>query len=468
MSKKKKKQKPHKTSPGFKTIKFKQLVPEIALMTPFIMFDYGEHNNNTIAKSSIRQDMEAFIISHRQADSQNRIRQLMTTMENDIVPFFNNTAAAFINSHECDKDLNIYDNQSKINTQADILDFTEYEDADHKKDILAAAIDRLAQLQPDETDISLLWSTNEYIRIHYSPSTDYLVRRIGYNNEAKAVTYEIIGLEHRILVNDKVITIPSFIAEIMTGLTNEKNIETSVDLDGDDSNITCNKDIVQWISIKHASQFISGTTPSNYIFPVFAVTKLSFVSEYDEFVNTCTNRIFNTNNFENKSAYRTKPLFKTIYQELTANLFGNPSDHVAYLRQKMSIAIACIIMTNVMLTSEKLSSTRKGSKDTTVTYVASENKQDVTKHKTRHLGRIKITSEKKPSAPSMKKIIRYSTAEWSRRGFVRHYKSGKTVFVKPTTVKRKCIDISGTEKAVNTTEYIIHSDSENPAKNSPA
>lgn len=468
MSKKKKKQKPHKTSLDFKTIKFKQLEPEIALMTPFIMFDYGEHDNNIIANSNIRKEMEDFIASRMHTFSQNRLQLLMATMKNDVIPFFNNTAATFINSHECDKNLNIYDNQSKINTQADILDFTEYENTDHKKDILAAAIDRLTQLQPDETDISLLWSTNEYVHIRYSPSTDYLVKRIGYNNEAKAVTYEIIGLEHRILFNDEIITIPAFIAEIMVGLTNEKNIETSVDLDGDDSNIACNKDIVQWIGIKHASQLISGTTPSNFIFPVFAVTKLSFISEYDEFMNTCTNRIFNSNNFENKSAYRTKPLFRMTYQQSTANLFGKSSDHVAYLRQKISIAIACIIMTNVMLASDKLSSTRKESNNAAITYVASENKQAVTKRKTRHLGRIKITSEKRPSAPSMKKIIRYSTAEWSRRGFTRHYKSGKTVFIKPTTVKRRCIDISNTEKTVKTTEYIIHSENENTAKNSPA
>lgn len=463
MAKKKKKQKPHKTSLNFKTIKFDETKPELALMTPFTMFDYGEHDNKIVVKSGIRELIGEFEHTHHL--NNNQMKTLMSTIENEIISFFDIITMRFIECHECDDDLNIYNVSSKINTHADILDFTEYEETDSKKDILSAAMNHLALMQPDETDISLLWSTNEYIHIRYSPSVEYAIKRLGYDDKSKSVSYEIIGLEHRLFDESKTFTIPSFIAEIMVGLINEKNIETSVNLDyADDINVACNKEIIQWIGIKHASQLISGIPSTNFVFPAFAITKLSYAPRYTEFANTYINRLCYSEQHNDKNIGPSKSIIKRMIQMATVNVLGNSTNNFAYLRQKVSIAIACIVLTNAMLSTEKLSSPQKTSHKTIVTYATSENKQPDAKRKTRHLGKIKISSEKRPSVPTMRKIINYSMAEWSRRGFTRHYKNGKTVFIKPTTVKRRCIDITTTEKAIKQTEYIIHSENNSQQK----
>lgn len=57
----------------------------------------------------------------------------------------------------------------------------------------------------------------------------------------------------------------------------------------------------------------------------------------------------------------------------------------------------------------------------------------------RTVGTMQIQSEKPPKIPTEKSIVKYSIASWPTRGFIRHYKSGKTVYVKPSVHHRKCL-----------------------------
>lgn len=55
---------------------------------------------------------------------------------------------------------------------------------------------------------------------------------------------------------------------------------------------------------------------------------------------------------------------------------------------------------------------------------------------------ITVLSSEKPRRPSAKSIAKYKTLIWQTRGHVRHYKNGKTVYIKPYTCRRKNIDTS--------------------------
>ena len=55
---------------------------------------------------------------------------------------------------------------------------------------------------------------------------------------------------------------------------------------------------------------------------------------------------------------------------------------------------------------------------------------------------ITVLSSEKPRRPSAKSIAKYKTLIWQTRGHIRHYKNGKTVYIKPYTCRRKNIDTS--------------------------
>lgn len=57
--------------------------------------------------------------------------------------------------------------------------------------------------------------------------------------------------------------------------------------------------------------------------------------------------------------------------------------------------------------------------------------------KQRIVGTVRIVSDKPPRAPGPATVKNYKLSEWTRRGHVRHCKSGKTVYVRPTTAKRR-------------------------------
>ena len=52
---------------------------------------------------------------------------------------------------------------------------------------------------------------------------------------------------------------------------------------------------------------------------------------------------------------------------------------------------------------------------------------------------IRFSSVKAPRKPSMRTLVQYHTAAWSVKGHVRHYKSGKTVYIQPSVRRRQAL-----------------------------
>lgn len=69
------------------------------------------------------------------------------------------------------------------------------------------------------------------------------------------------------------------------------------------------------------------------------------------------------------------------------------------------------------------------------------------KRRTRTVGPIAIKSVSVPRMPTQKTITRYSVASWACRGHMRHYKSGKTVYIQPTVRHRHALKKEGQEPA---------------------
>lgn len=102
------------------------------------------------------------------------------------------------------------------------------------------------------------------------------------------------------------------------------------------------------------------------------------------------------------------------------------------------IFVYCIVTTNYMLSQHKPTRGKRPSgKRNKKTIVINNGNQPTKLFRT--VGPIHFISEKPPKKPSNETVIHYKTASWSRRAHTRHYKNGKTVFVKESKPHRKCL-----------------------------
>lgn len=69
--------------------------------------------------------------------------------------------------------------------------------------------------------------------------------------------------------------------------------------------------------------------------------------------------------------------------------------------------------------------------------------------KTRCVGALRVQSKNVPRKPCFETVVTYKVAKWTVRGHVRHYKSGKDVYIKPGTRTRKALE--GSDKVTATT-----------------
>ena len=107
--------------------------------------------------------------------------------------------------------------------------------------------------------------------------------------------------------------------------------------------------------------------------------------------------------------------------------------------QNITCFVTSILITNYMLMKNKPRAVRgkKGSGGKVTCIPAPENERK--KQIVRRVGDvISIKSAKMPRRPTGETIRKYKVAAWNSRGHVRHYKSGKTVYVRPSVHHRKC------------------------------
>lgn len=70
--------------------------------------------------------------------------------------------------------------------------------------------------------------------------------------------------------------------------------------------------------------------------------------------------------------------------------------------------------------------------------------------KVRTIGPVSIRSRSVPHAPTKKSVVKYTMESWNRRGHMRHYKSGKVVYIKPTTPHRHALKNTESKPAPTT------------------
>lgn len=126
----------------------------------------------------------------------------------------------------------------------------------------------------------------------------------------------------------------------------------------------------------------------------------------------------------------------------------------------LSEFLTAISFTNMILQNQKRDKTINNPSKNSVTNKITEKDENTayTKNPERIVHKINlitITSTKKPKCPSKKSIANYRLTSWLTRGHMRHYKSGKTIYIKPSVHNRKkLIDIKKDDNRPKQTIYI--------------
>lgn len=444
------------------------------LMVPSVLFGDKEHSGTEMPDSAIKRNLQ----DDMSYNSRERVKldELFEEKEHSLSALFVTSMQSYMSAHPIsdmtNDNLNIFTDSAAINTTADILDFTQYES---QSNILSDAMTKLRDRNIN--DLSILWTTQEYVRIKYSKTIEYVVRRLGYDSKKQCIDYEIIEYENRLIYKNIAAVIPVFIADIAVSLCQYNNVPVlpETDVEGNIIQDDLNKEMILWSSVQNMQSLIKSDEFHEYIYPKMILKKTSTIEDVVKFIKRYVRTIENTHP-DSKDTTSARYVFEHVFNNVAIDIFDDilpgPDEthdidksylkqYTYYLRQKMSISFACIVIANAMLAENKLSNTVEKPAGSMPKHMIAEkntiiNKTDM--RKIRHLGKIRIISEKKPSTPTMQKIIRYSLSEWQRQGFIRHYKNGKTVNIMPTTVHRKCVDANKLSKAEpKSTEYIIHS-----------
>lgn len=100
--------------------------------------------------------------------------------------------------------------------------------------------------------------------------------------------------------------------------------------------------------------------------------------------------------------------------------------------------IVNMCLVNDLLERERPRAARSATtKKAEATFELDQDRQD--ERKVRTISMVKFTSKSVPRMPTEKSVIKYNVASWNTRGHLRHYKSGKTVYVRPSVHHRKAL-----------------------------
>ena len=164
------------------------------------------------------------------------------------------------------------------------------------------------------------------------------------------------------------------------------------------------------------------------------------------------------------------PVRQLIWKEqaraAAKHVLGNTPRDV-FLHTVVDEYMFVIVRTNYFLNHETVSRPQRTAPapptddERTVEHVLDPTTPD--ERKVRYVGPIRVISEKPPRPVTRKTITTYRTASWQVRGHVRHYKSGKTVYVQPHVKSRREMRADGAVPAPIDLKIRVPTDQTRPA-----
>lgn len=350
------------------------------------------------------------------------------------------------NTTDLEQSLNIYDTET--NPVTDTIDLREYMNLyfDNQSDDPIKSVRDIIN-KPDFTyDPSWFWSTSEYVDIIITPNLMYKLQRVLYDTIHNEVRYCIVEYQRFRLGSDVYIQIPTLMGIMQFAIVTVDNKSKTGKYIDNYRPLDNNK---AYFDIKpfydKMGRRIIDTYSNDYgdNFKTLHNTTIgydNFMSIYDDLQKF--HRHLDT------SAY--KALLKTIYAINKNDLYVNPDSETQQHFLSPSIISSALLLTNYLLKNKKLSKPVKSPKTQNIIHEFDIGNNNQPERKTRVLGQsIKITSNKRPDAPAIDKIIKYHTPEWERKEHLRKLKSGKIVTVRAAKCKRK--SMNGQESKITKT-----------------
>lgn len=440
-------------------------VPKRVPLNPFER-DFGDYHlmapKITFRPDEYPEIPHSFMAIQLAHDCAHRPDMTEKTREANYASIINKCHASYTSALDIDQKLNKFDTNSDFDDIADIVDFSQYEPL--SSDILGDAISV-------QKDISLLWSPSEYTCVKFNDALEFRLKRLNYNQNDQTISYLVCCYEKRILFVDQIVELLSFAAEIKVGAIDLKQAINDCREENDTETVKndLNRAVTAALRMSlvmdgdfnlniHNKLWFTKVLTMNYDIYPYGKKFISVESTQNSFLKNKEYQYISTNALKMLDCDMIFPNMRDMPDNDSSSEDGKyVFKSLCYVLQKMMMSIAAIVITNHMLRQRKLS--RKPISERIINHVpsdAAENNEQTISRKTRTLGSITITSNDRPKSLSMERIIRYSASQWNRTGFLRHYKSGKIVEIKPTTVHRRCVDMEqNTSKSTNGTTYIV-------------
>ena len=430
--------------------------------------DYSKYNIpmsticDEITKVDAEKDMPAELLIKTQTDTSNlisfEIRQQLSeklnSNEEQICQYLERVFSSYIRTHKnLNKSLNIYDKNSCVAT-ADMIDMRDYVKPCEKsqgwlsRDILAEA----TEIINNNPDPCLLWSTSEYIHLKYDPAFEYLIHRVDFDQNTNTIRYEIAGYYNCRFIKNNVIKIPVFQTDLIARIIDIQDLRAEIDENRKEIESSDDVDTAGWakLDVDAYEELTTRRNPPVENAIVFHTNGITSAPDLTKYCNQYTKKTV-TNA---KDQHIVLQLLRAAYAvcidyDNSKNSSQDDDKYIEdaynYLRQMVCQPLAAIVLVNKLIADKKLSqpiNKKSQPAHTKVTFEPADISDTASPvRKTRHLGsNITIVSQTRPTVANRDKIIRYITMQWGRKEHLRHYKNGKIVKIKATTVHRKCDD----------------------------
>lgn len=402
--------------------------------------------------------------------------------------------ADILNRHPAlDKTMNIYNPESDWKTKPDIIDFRNYMFDENYDSELKNFEDVLSNSHYYSTtckDSSILWSPSEYTILQLTDSAFYIMRRDRFDDSDNSVIYTGIMYKHLTLFSANDFIAPVCIFEVQTKIASIADIDlSSLSKPNEVVNFAIKE---EYLTVLRSNECYSSYVKSFINSCNIDVNKAKQLADEElckNFYTVCYKLKALTSPYDisgyHKKYYRNDNRYE-IYNSLLNNInsefifdnnifplgnhendeLNNQIQSYLRIREYVSIPLAMLAVMNGMLRCEKLSKAVKEKPDTLpeipshIRYKISDNiekSQSSLKRQTRHIKGIAVTTAQRPRALNIDQIICFTKSEWSVKGHIRTYKSGKTAYIKPTTAHRKCVDMSDVKTSDNIgKKYIVH------------